>query len=199
MTTISGKVFIVTGASGGIGAAVAELIHRRRGLPVLAARRASELRSVAEARCGGAVFVAADFTRRAEVDGVVAKALKAHGRIDGIVNCVGQALIRPSLLALTEEDNSHQREKRTSRHAGDSAASPRARKRCRCECVNCCRAFALYASRSGSIHCSKGCAGSADSRSSGRGSRQKPRRACVPCEPCTHSHRLWAQCPACKL
>lgn len=89
------KVVVITGASGGIGAALAELLASRGAALVLVARREHELRSVA-ARCGDrASPIVADVTRRDEVRRVVDEALASLGRIDVWVNNVGQGISRP--------------------------------------------------------------------------------------------------------
>jgi len=89
------KVVVITGASGGIGAALAELLASRGAALVLVARRENELRSVA-ARCGDrARPIVADVTRRDEVRRVVDETLASLGRIDVWVNNVGQGISRP--------------------------------------------------------------------------------------------------------
>lgn len=97
------RVVVVTGASEGIGAALAELVGRRGGRPVLVARRAKELEAVA-ARCGkDALAVTADVTRRVEVELALARALERFGRVDVWVNNVGRGITRP-VSQLTDED-----------------------------------------------------------------------------------------------
>ena len=97
------KIVVITGASTGIGAAVAELVAQRGGTVVIAARREAELRAVA-GRCGGrAHFLVADLTVRAEVRRVVEETLARLGRIDVWVNNVGRGITRPP-SQLTDED-----------------------------------------------------------------------------------------------
>lgn len=93
------KVVVITGASGGIGAALAENLGSRGASLMLAARRADALQEVA-ARCGGRAFpVVADVTRRAEVRRIVEEAVARFGRIDVWVNNVGRGITRaPSQL-----------------------------------------------------------------------------------------------------
>jgi NADP-dependent 3-hydroxy acid dehydrogenase YdfG len=100
---MSERVVVVTGASTGIGAALAEQLGQRGDVVVLVARRAEVLREVA-ARCGPkAVSVTADMTVRADVQRVVTDALTRFGHIDVWVNNVGQGITRmPS--ELTDED-----------------------------------------------------------------------------------------------
>jgi len=67
------QVVVITGASGGIGAAVAEGAAARGASVVLVARRAEALQAVAT-RCGGrALVIPADVTRRDEVRRIVAE------------------------------------------------------------------------------------------------------------------------------
>jgi NADP-dependent 3-hydroxy acid dehydrogenase YdfG len=97
------KVVVITGASGGIGAALAELISKRGAAVALVARREDVLRAVA-ARCGErALPIVADVTRREEVRRVVEESLARFGRIDVWVNNVGQGISRPPSL-LTDDD-----------------------------------------------------------------------------------------------
>lgn len=89
------RVVVITGASGGIGAALAELLAARGASLVLVARRADALGAVAS-RCGGQAHpVVADVTRRAEVRRVVEESLERFGRIDVWVNNVGRGITRP--------------------------------------------------------------------------------------------------------
>jgi NADP-dependent 3-hydroxy acid dehydrogenase YdfG len=97
------KIVVITGASGGIGAALAEVLAKRGASLVLVARREDALHAVA-ARCGerGYPFVA-DVTHRDRVRRVVEEALRRFGRIDVWVNNVGQGISRPP-SQLTDDD-----------------------------------------------------------------------------------------------
>lgn len=85
---------IVTGASSGIGAATARLLHAAGAYPVLAARRADRLTALA-AELDGALAVPTDVTDLAAVGRLAAAALDWHGRIDGLVNNAGVSLHGP--------------------------------------------------------------------------------------------------------
>jgi NADP-dependent 3-hydroxy acid dehydrogenase YdfG len=100
---VTNKVVVITGASAGIGAALAERVARDGASVVLAARRPEALHAVA-ARCGRLAYaVAADVTDRAEVKRIVTEAIARFGRIDVWVNNVGQGITRmPS--ELTDDD-----------------------------------------------------------------------------------------------
>jgi NADP-dependent 3-hydroxy acid dehydrogenase YdfG len=100
---IDEKVVVVTGASSGIGAALAELLGTRGALVVLVARRTEKLLEVA-GRCGPrALAIAADLTKRAEVKRVVEETVHRYGRIDVWVNNAGRGITRPP-SQLTDED-----------------------------------------------------------------------------------------------
>lgn len=97
------KVIVITGASGGIGAALAVEASGRGLSVVIVARRRQALEAVA-ARCGGrATIVTGDMTVRADVQDVVREVLATHGHIDVWVNNVGQGITRPP-SELTDED-----------------------------------------------------------------------------------------------
>lgn len=97
------KVVAVTGASSGIGAALAALLASRGAAVALAARREPELRAVA-AGCGPqALAIVADVTRRDEVRRIVDETLARFGRIDVWVNNAGQGITRAP-TELTDQD-----------------------------------------------------------------------------------------------
>jgi NADP-dependent 3-hydroxy acid dehydrogenase YdfG len=82
---LKGSVAVVTGASSGIGLAVAERLAREGVAVVLGARRAERLEeAVTRIRAGGgrAESVAMDVTREAEVAHLVTRAQQAFGRLD---------------------------------------------------------------------------------------------------------------------
>jgi NADP-dependent 3-hydroxy acid dehydrogenase YdfG len=97
------RVVVVTGASAGIGAAVAELVASQGHSVALLARRRDALEAVA-ARCGGRGYVVvADMTQRNEVRRAAADVAAHFGRIDVWINNAGVGITRmPSQL--TDED-----------------------------------------------------------------------------------------------
>jgi NADP-dependent 3-hydroxy acid dehydrogenase YdfG len=98
-------VVVITGASSGIGAALAEHLSGR-GMPVvLVARRKDVLAEVA-ARCDGrAHAIVADVTQRGDVRRAVEEALAAFGRIDVWINNAGRGITRmPSQLSDADID-----------------------------------------------------------------------------------------------
>ena len=88
------QVVVITGASGGIGAALSERAAARGARLVLAARRERELGEVA-ARCGPqALPVVADVTRREDVRRILDGALSRFGHVDVWVNNAGRGITR---------------------------------------------------------------------------------------------------------
>jgi 3-oxoacyl-[acyl-carrier protein] reductase len=93
MMDLSGRVALVTGASRGIGRAIA-LMLARQGATVVAAARGDNARPVSEeiaAGGGKAEFVPLDVTTPGAADEVVAALMSRHGRIDVLVNNAGIA------------------------------------------------------------------------------------------------------------
>ena len=100
---MSDRVVVVTGASGGIGAALAERVAKDGGKVALAARRETELAAVAT-RCGAAALaVVTDVTRRGEVERLLDATLSRFGHIDVWVNNAGRGITRP-VSELTDDD-----------------------------------------------------------------------------------------------
>jgi NAD(P)-dependent dehydrogenase (short-subunit alcohol dehydrogenase family) len=91
--SLTGRVAVVTGASGGIGAAIATAFARDGARVVLAARRADKLASVKaeiEAAGGQALAVHCDVTREEEIVALFAEVQRAYGRLDVLVNNAGR-------------------------------------------------------------------------------------------------------------
>jgi 3-oxoacyl-[acyl-carrier protein] reductase len=87
------KVAVVTGASRGIGRAIAEELARRGALVVAVARDANAKETVdAIVAAGGKAEVAtADMTDTAALDGLMSGVLERHGKVDILVNNAGIA------------------------------------------------------------------------------------------------------------
>src|ERR1700691_4354418 len=94
MPLLAGKSALVTGAASGIGRAAA-IIFAREGARVIVADMAEEggeqtVRAIRDAG-GDARFVHCDVSRAAEVDALVAAAVKTFGRLDCAFNNAGIA------------------------------------------------------------------------------------------------------------
>jgi len=97
------KVVVVTGASSGIGAALAEQLGARGARVVLVARREPELQQVAAKVGERASLAVADMTQRAAVERVVSDTLQRLGQLDVWVNNAGRGISR-LVSELTDAD-----------------------------------------------------------------------------------------------
>jgi NAD(P)-dependent dehydrogenase (short-subunit alcohol dehydrogenase family) len=91
---------IVVGGGRGLGRAIAKLLGREGYSVVVAARTQSEIDSVAAeitAHNGKALAVRTDASRPEQVTALVAAAMQQCGRIDVLVNCAGEAFIKPTI------------------------------------------------------------------------------------------------------
>ncbi len=100
---LADKVVLVTGASSGIGAAAVRLFALEGAKVVCAARRTERLSAiVADLKDQGlkATAVACDVTDEASVEGAVAAAVDAYGRLDAAFNNAGHGGIRGPIHTL---------------------------------------------------------------------------------------------------
>ena len=90
---LNGKTAIVTGASSGIGAALALQLSREGAAVVIAARRKEKTEQLAgeiKREGGSALAIQADVTSRPEAEAIVQAALERFGRLDILVNNAGR-------------------------------------------------------------------------------------------------------------
>ena len=105
MGLLEGRVSLVTGASRGIGRAIAQAFAAEGAHVVLGARDTAKLaEAVAEiqAKGGKAEALALDVSDRASVEAGVARVVAAHGRLDHLVNNAG--VTRDNLLLRMKDE-----------------------------------------------------------------------------------------------
>lgn len=103
MGSFDNKVVIVVGAAGkdNMGQGIARRFAAEGATVVVAGRRLDALRALAD-EIGG-VAHPCDFTRKQDIDGLVACTYGRFGRIDVGINCTGWGLLRP-FEETTEEE-----------------------------------------------------------------------------------------------
>jgi len=103
MFDLGGRSALVTGASGGIGGAIAKVLYAQGAKVVLSGTREPALRELA-AELGERAFVApCDLSDAAQVAGLVETAEKAAGQVDILVNNAG--LTRDGLAMRMSDDD----------------------------------------------------------------------------------------------
>jgi 3-oxoacyl-[acyl-carrier protein] reductase len=101
---LASKVAIVTGAASGFGKAIAETFAKEGAKVVVADINGQGARDVAQGIGAAAIHVAADVSRRADVDGMVGEAVKAFGGLDIMVNNAGTTHRNQPMLDVTEAE-----------------------------------------------------------------------------------------------
>lgn len=102
MFNLTGKMALVTGTTGGIGASIAKALHGQGATVGISGRNEEKLKALA-AELGDRVFVLpADLSSSEAVDKLVADAEAAMGQIDILVNNAG--LTRDNLSMRMKED-----------------------------------------------------------------------------------------------
>lgn len=101
---LNGKVAVITGASSGIGAIMAQQLAAQGAIPVLMARSVEKLGAAAAALNGRehAVY-SLDVTSTAQVTAVMEQVLERFGRIDILINNAGYGVFETFLSASLDE------------------------------------------------------------------------------------------------
>ena len=95
-------VYVIFGASGGIGHKVVELLSSRGAEKVVVAGRNKEVLAQLDKE-----FATESFIVNAEesdsFSNCISTTLKKYGKVDGVVNCIGSVLLKPAHRTLDEE------------------------------------------------------------------------------------------------
>ena len=102
MFDLTGKTALITGASGGIGGAVAAALHAAGASVALSGTREAPLRALAERLGERAHVVAANLSDPAAVDALPKQAAQAMGSVDILVNNAG--ITRDNLFMRMSDD-----------------------------------------------------------------------------------------------
>ncbi|MGL5794528.1 MAG: SDR family NAD(P)-dependent oxidoreductase, partial [Waterburya sp.] len=96
---LKGKVAIITGASRGIGRAIAELLGRAKAAVVVnyvnQAAQAEEVVEIINQQGGKAIAIQGDMSKVAEIESLFTKTKKYFGQIDIVVNNAGRGFFTP--------------------------------------------------------------------------------------------------------
>lgn len=92
MQNIKGKVIAITGASSGMGKAIAIELAEKGAKVVLGARRTERLQQLVEdikSKGGEAIFITIDVKNKADLVQLVTKAVEQYGKLDVMINNAG--------------------------------------------------------------------------------------------------------------
>ncbi|MBB3764085.1 3-oxoacyl-[acyl-carrier-protein] reductase [Sphingomicrobium lutaoense] len=89
MFSLEGKTALVTGASGGLGSAIAKALANQGARLALSGSNAEKLEKFAKELGGDHVTLVANLSDAEEVDGLVPRAVEALGKLDILVNNAG--------------------------------------------------------------------------------------------------------------
>ncbi|MES2494906.1 MAG: 3-oxoacyl-[acyl-carrier-protein] reductase [Pseudomonadota bacterium] len=102
MFDLSGMTALVTGASGGIGSAIAKALVQQGAKVALSGTREDALSAVAAEIGGDTVILPCNLGDAAAVDGLIPRAVEALGKIDILVNNAG--VTRDNLIMRMKDD-----------------------------------------------------------------------------------------------
>jgi NAD(P)-dependent dehydrogenase (short-subunit alcohol dehydrogenase family) len=96
------KIILLLGATGGIGSRVAEESFNKGATLILVARDEDRLKKLSK-KLEGADFYTGDIRDFSFLQNIVEKIQKKYGKIDVLINCVGNILLKP-IHILTQEE-----------------------------------------------------------------------------------------------
>ncbi len=101
MSSFENSVYLILGATGGIGSTLARRLKAQGAQLVLAARHEAKVNALAnELNAIACVVNAANFS---EVEAVANRAIETFGKLDGTANCVGSLLLKPAHITSETE------------------------------------------------------------------------------------------------
>lgn len=107
MTTLTGKVAMITGSSRGIGRAIAEQLADLGAKVVInytsSSRQAMEVVDGITQKGGTAIAIRADLSKFNEIEALFTQTIAEFGKVDILINNAGQIVTKP-LAEITEDD-----------------------------------------------------------------------------------------------
>lgn len=98
---VQSPVYVILGATGGIGAALTRRLAATGARLILGARNEAKLSALAQET--NAAFQVVEATQSESVDSFIAYAQQLYGQVNGAVNCVGSLLLKPAHLTTNDE------------------------------------------------------------------------------------------------
>lgn len=102
MFDLAGRTALVTGATGGIGAAIAQALHRQGATVAISGRRQAALESLAAAMQGRVHILPCDLADAAQTATLVATAEETMGELDILI--VNAGILKGNLLAQMSDE-----------------------------------------------------------------------------------------------
>ena len=102
MFDLTGKTALVTGATGGIGAAIARTFHKQGATVAISGRQVDKLEALAAELKERVHIVPCDLANKAQVAGLIDEAVKKLGRLDILVNNAG--LTKDNLFMVMKDE-----------------------------------------------------------------------------------------------
>eukprot|EP00879_Flechtneria_rotunda_P011838 GHRR01012365.1.p1 GENE.GHRR01012365.1~~GHRR01012365.1.p1 ORF type:complete len:277 (+),score=62.19 GHRR01012365.1:400-1230(+) len=93
-TESKGPVYVVFGASGGIGSALSKRLLAQQGAAVMLAGRDQGRLQQLQTTLGGGIPIVGDPLDSKQAEAVINQAVEQHGQINGVVNCVGSIVLK---------------------------------------------------------------------------------------------------------
>lgn len=87
--SVAGQVVLVSGASRGIGRAIAQGFSQREATVVITGRESDTLARTAKELGGNVHYIVCDVAKKDDIDRCVDRVIKDHGRIDTLINVAG--------------------------------------------------------------------------------------------------------------